>query len=100
MNVSEDDELSIFIISYISHQIQKLETKVIRRFPKISQSQTRPLFRRVLLGGFNQEKAIVGAFSRYCENFGNLRLKLYYQCSRGAVEAFPVNIIFAATTRG
>ena len=43
MNVSEDDELSIFIISYISHQIQKLETKVIRRFPKISQSQRRPL---------------------------------------------------------
>ena len=43
MNVSEDDELSIFIISYISHQIQKLKTKVIRRFPKISQSQRRPL---------------------------------------------------------
>ena len=51
--------------------ILELETKVIRRYPKISQSTYRRLTPiqhsvlnvKVLVGAFNQEKALVGAIS-------------------------------------
>ena len=58
--------------------LSELQTKVIRRFLKISQSQRRPLHRHrrnyhmltnsvlnvtVVVAAFNQEKVVVGAFS-------------------------------------
>ena len=52
----------------MSVSVVELETKVRRSFAKISQLQRRPTTASVLnvkaiVGAFNQEKALVGAFS-------------------------------------
>ena len=58
---------------------RELQTKVKRRFAKISQSWSSVSNVKARAGAFNQEKAVVRAFSvivKLLVIFGNLRLKV------------------------
>ena len=54
----------------------ELETKAVQRFVKTSQSSTSAFTFKTLVGAFNMEKLLEGAFSVIVKSSDNLRFKL------------------------